>query len=194
MIPPGPCGTPTTNDAMCQPVLRHDEPSRRRSCAALALSAVGCGGPRESAVQNRPAMAPCTIAGIDARCGSLTVPENRTSRTGRTIALNHRGPAGRTTAAGRRPHLLSGRRSGAGRNDAGHPPASSIWRCASSTIWCSSISAAPDNRILSTASSRGVRRPAGLPRRGVSDDRFRKMPRSAGGESRPDAIHHGGGR
>ncbi len=57
-------------------------------CAALVLSAVGCSGPRESAVQNKPAMAPCTVAGTDARCGSLTVPENRTSRTGRTIALN----------------------------------------------------------------------------------------------------------
>ena len=53
------------------------------------LLMAGCTSPRESpAASSRLSLAPCVVAGIEARCGSLTVPENRKTPGGRTIRLN----------------------------------------------------------------------------------------------------------
>ena len=59
--------------------------------AALCLAAAACGGhpaPDASApAVNSPTVQPCTVAGQTARCGTLIVPEDRLTGTGRTIAV-----------------------------------------------------------------------------------------------------------
>jgi pimeloyl-ACP methyl ester carboxylesterase len=60
----------------------------RAAILSGVAATIACGsraGPPEPA---RLSLAPCSVGGIDARCGSLTVFENRSTRTGRTIALN----------------------------------------------------------------------------------------------------------
>ncbi|HYN06366.1 MAG TPA: alpha/beta fold hydrolase [Vicinamibacterales bacterium] len=52
------------------------------------LLVLACGPPRESPPPKPIALTPCVVEGLDARCGSLTVFEDRAARTGRTIALN----------------------------------------------------------------------------------------------------------
>lgn len=61
---------------------------RRTMLTALAIAAIGCGSPPETRAPNTITLTPCAVAGMDARCGSLLVPEDRTARAGRTIALN----------------------------------------------------------------------------------------------------------
>jgi pimeloyl-ACP methyl ester carboxylesterase len=57
--------------------------------ATLAtLLTLSCDQPRVQSAAPKLQVAPCAIAGRDGRCGSLTVPENRTTRRGRTIDLN----------------------------------------------------------------------------------------------------------
>lgn len=55
---------------------------------ASALLSAGCASVRESPEPARLTLGPCVIGGAEARCGSLVVPENRATRTGRTIGLN----------------------------------------------------------------------------------------------------------
>ena len=52
------------------------------------LLTLSCNQPRDHTAPSKLQVAPCAIAGRDGRCGSLTVPENRTTRHGRTIDLN----------------------------------------------------------------------------------------------------------
>jgi pimeloyl-ACP methyl ester carboxylesterase len=57
--------------------------------ATLAtLLTFSCDQPREQRATPKLRVASCAIGGRDGRCGSLTVPENRTTRRGRTIDLN----------------------------------------------------------------------------------------------------------
>src|SRR5689334_6662686 len=51
---------------------------------AIILAAVGSAAAAPSALT----LSPCKIAGQDARCGTLDVPEDRTKPAGRHIALN----------------------------------------------------------------------------------------------------------
>ena len=53
----------------------------------MALLTFACSQPRETSHSPKPTIAPCVVAGGEGRCGSLTVPENRTTRRGRTIDL-----------------------------------------------------------------------------------------------------------
>ncbi len=64
---------------------------------ALSLAAASCGGPAPrargtpaatgSAPVNSLRVRPCTVDGVSARCGTLIVPENRLTGTGRTIPV-----------------------------------------------------------------------------------------------------------
>jgi pimeloyl-ACP methyl ester carboxylesterase len=56
---------------------------------AFAVLTAACSQPPDG-IKREPAplsIAPCAIAGLEGRCGSLTVPENRTTRSGRAIDL-----------------------------------------------------------------------------------------------------------
>jgi pimeloyl-ACP methyl ester carboxylesterase len=59
------------------------------SVLTAALLAAACGSVRENpSAPNPVALSSCAVAGFNARCGSLTVFEDRAARAGRTIALN----------------------------------------------------------------------------------------------------------
>ena len=59
--------------------------------AALCLAAASCGGhpaPAASApAVNALTVKACIVAGLPARCGTLIVPEDRLTGTGRTISV-----------------------------------------------------------------------------------------------------------
>jgi pimeloyl-ACP methyl ester carboxylesterase len=56
---------------------------------AFALLTFACSQPHDKDTPEtaRLSIAPCVAAGLEGRCGSLAVPENRTTRSGRTIDL-----------------------------------------------------------------------------------------------------------
>jgi pimeloyl-ACP methyl ester carboxylesterase len=56
---------------------------------AFALLTFACAQPhhKDRTETARLSLAPCEVAGLEGRCGSLAVPENRTTRSGRTIDL-----------------------------------------------------------------------------------------------------------
>jgi pimeloyl-ACP methyl ester carboxylesterase len=60
----------------------------RAALVSAALLTAGCGPAPEPATPTRLTLTPCVVGGIEGRCGSLQVPENRATRTGRTIGLN----------------------------------------------------------------------------------------------------------
>jgi pimeloyl-ACP methyl ester carboxylesterase len=58
----------------------------RAACAAALLAlAAACGGDRPAG--STFGLEPCVVQGVDARCGTLRVPENRALSSGRTIGL-----------------------------------------------------------------------------------------------------------
>ena len=60
----------------------------RAAILSGVVATIACGSRAGPPEPPRLSLAPCSVDGIEARCGSLTVFENRTTRTGRTIALN----------------------------------------------------------------------------------------------------------
>ena len=54
---------------------------------ALALLAFLAMVPLSSAAESELPLVPCTVAGVDARCGRFVVPENRSQPEGRSISL-----------------------------------------------------------------------------------------------------------
>ncbi len=60
----------------------------RTLSATAVLLTIGCGAPPAPIETPRLSLAPCVVGGTEASCGALTVFENRSTRTGRTIGLN----------------------------------------------------------------------------------------------------------
>jgi pimeloyl-ACP methyl ester carboxylesterase len=65
-----------------------NDTATRTAATVAALLTLACNQSHEQSATTRLTIAPCVVAGVEGRCGSLTVPENRTTRRGRTIDLN----------------------------------------------------------------------------------------------------------